>query len=594
MFAQPTSKFDAKLRLFYQQDDDGPAAAGFIPGRLADTCSGTTRQGLDDQGNSVILNPTGFVCGDVPELGNLNFNPIDYNTSLRLQAFAGGNADFLINNLLNANTISGVPELDRFGLRRDMFRASLKTNYEFENNMTLSMSASYNESQGASLRDLDLTPTESWYSYNARKSEDKGIDISLTSSDGGRLTWLVGANYYEQEFLTSATGGTFVAACPIAAFCPLFLPTGNDGGDFADVSSIYGAASFDITDKLTLGIEGRFQSEDRNDGISTITQSYEEFLPRITASYEVSDALTLYANWSQGFLPGLTNGVIINCSQQAYTSPFIDPNTGLPSSLSECDQMRATLGADFKEFTDTQTLDSIEIGFKIVGLNGRLNLNTAAYSYDWSNQPSTNFVTVYRDDDLNGVPNATPNTVQIASSGSSKSHGVEVDASYVATDNLRFDGSLSYNSNEYTNYLGLTTFARANGGSRNFQGNRAPRFPEWSGNISSTYTHQLNAMWEMFVRGDIVYQGETFTSSANLAKIRPFALADFRMGLEKDDLRLEIFVKNIFDETSWRGGLSYFDVGNPADPGTFDFNNLGVTVIPQEKRTFGIRAELSF
>ena len=284
LFAQPTPNWDAKLRIFYQEDDDSAPAAGFIPGRLADTCTGTSFESLDDAGNPVTLNPVQFICGQVPELSDLDFNPIDFNTQLRPAGLFNGDPDFLIDNLLNSSSVPGAPELDRFGLRRDIFRIGFNSDYTFDNGMVLTALASYNDNAASVLRDLDLTPVESWYAFNARSGEDFGFDLQLASGDDSRLRWLVGANYYEQEFLTSATGGSFVANCQFPG-CPLFLPTPNDGGDDVQVFGVYGSASYDVTERLTVGFEGRFQSEERSDGLADVSQTFDEFLPRVSISY---------------------------------------------------------------------------------------------------------------------------------------------------------------------------------------------------------------------------------------------------------------------------------------------------------------------
>ena len=74
------------------------------------------------------------------------------------------------------------------------------------------------------------------------------------------------------------------------------------------------------------------------------------------------------------------------------------------------------------------------------------------------------------------------------------------------------------------------------------------------------------------------------------------ALGCARIGFERDNFRIEGFVKNLFDEDTWRAGQSFTDFSITDTPvGVFfDFNKLGIILIPQDKRTMGIRTSLTF
>ena len=119
------------------------------------------------------------------------------------------------------------------------------------------------------------------------------------------------------------------------------------------------------------------------------------------------------------------------------------------------------------------------------------------------------------------------------------------------------------------------------------------RFPEWSGSLSATYTDEINAVWSWYVRGDLTYMGEAVAGETNLAVLDSYNLVNGRVGFEKEGMRLELYVKNLFDEDAWRSGTEFTDFSLTPDP-FFCFCNNGVILLPQDKRSFGLRATYEF
>lgn len=121
---------------------------------------------------------------------------------------------------------------------------------------------------------------------------------------------------------------------------------------------------------------------------------------------------------------------------------------------------------------------------------------------------------------------------------------------------------------------------------------RVDRFRKWAGSLYSTYTHPIGGEWDnIYYRGDVKYRGESVTGATNLAFTGDYSLVNAR--LEKEDLRLELYIKNLFDEDSWVGGWESSDFTAFGDR-FLGSENLGISLIPQDKRTFGFRASYSF
>lgn len=603
LYAKPTDDWTLRLRGFYQRDNDGPEAVAFLQGRLNDTCTGTTVQGLDNDRNPTTLNPTLFYCGTIPAPGKAGAPQVTSNTSFFPQILEATNPSIIADRLVNGGQVDGVPTIDSFGLVRSITRFSLTSDYELDNGTTITAIAAYNENNSNGMRDWDMTDVEAWYVTNPQAGEDYSFDIRAASSGDERLRWVAGANYYNQDYLTSAGGGTLVFTCAnfgalfgIGTNCDSagFFPVSVDGGDKVDVWAVYGSLSYDVSDDFTVDLELRYQNDERGDGVNTFTNTFKNFLPRLSLSYKPSDDVNLYTTASRGVLPGVINSNLINCQTIVYTVPFIDPYTGLPNTQNECDQFRNGLGDNYSLLTPEQKLDALEVGMKSVWMDGRLLLNVAAYFQKWKNSPYTSFYTIYRDDNEDGIPNTNPNFDSAAVPGSSEYYGVELESAFQITEAWSANLNVTYNENEFIEFTTATASQSTTLGTRPVDGNRSGRFPKWSGNLSSTYTAPLRGEWEWYVRGDVNYMGKATIGVTNLANLESYALFHTRFGIERDNLRVEGYVENVFDAKSWRGGQEFTDFSIIDAPGIFDFNKLGAILLPQDKRTFGIKTSYSF
>lgn len=69
----------------------------------------------------------------------------------------------------------------------------------------------------------------------------------------------------------------------------------------------------------------------------------------------------------------------------------------------------------------------------------------------------------------------------------------------------------------------------------------------------------LNDTFDWFIRPDMSYQGKTYTDESNLAWINDYWLVNMRTGIEKNGLRIEAFVRNLFDDDNYRAAASRND-----------------------------------
>ncbi len=606
LFATPSDNLSGRLRLFYHEDDDGPPAIAYLPGSAWDTCTGTSIRRPDDNGNMATLNPRQYICGRIPLPGQPGAPNVSVNTSLypailtritHPERCPEDCSNWLVENLVDKTTLDGVPARRTMGMSREILRSSLELDYGFANGMALAFKASYNDHGVNWIRDFDMTDFESFWTSDPQRNEDRGVELRLASSPDSRIGWLVGASWFKQEIALSGVGGDVVVACffPEAAGCfgPLSVTLPPTQGETAKTRGVFAAATVPLGPQFTLDLEARYMADQRI--TAGIGADYNELIPRVILRWQPNDNTNLYASYSRGVLPGVLNTNLINASREAFREPYVDRDTGRPSTESEYDQIRRK-APEAGESTPTQELDALEAGVKISLAGGRGQINAAAYYYKWTAQLFSNFVVYYQDDPdpamRDGVagPQQQPRTLEFNFPGDSKLWGVELESSWALDDNWSVAANVAWQDNEYTTFA--ATFVQDITGSRNLTGNQSGRYPELMGNLVLGYTDTLTADWDFFSRIDSMYYGKTWAGDGgNLARLDGYWMTNLRAGVERDNLRVELFVNNALEQDTWVGAVRYTDFTKFTG---FVFNIHGLMLAPQDLRTIGVQLDWSF
>ncbi|MSO97434.1 MAG: TonB-dependent receptor [Rhodospirillaceae bacterium] len=620
IFATPTDQFSARVRVFYAKDDDGPPAGGNIPGRLNDTCTGktiTTKVGD-------TARPVRYICGIVPKQGkaiNALGLPriIDSNTTSTSgrALLSTGNANYILTNLIKkpqAAALAGVPELDRIGMERNIFRLSGNSEYEFRNGITATAQGGYNKQQVNWVRDYTFTPFDNAYSRDPQDLEDYSLEARLASAQDQKLRWMVGVNYYEQDLITSGTGGDSIFLCvdtipgvlfgtcqvpanPLTAPAVLAFTNSAANTDHVETRGVYAALSYDITDQLTFNLEGRRQKDLLVRGLAVRTSAtFKSWLPRAILQFKPNDDTNIYASYAKGVIPGELNSAVLDNTSASTQAQFTA--LGILKLLPE------------------ETLDSYEVGWKQQFLDNRLSVNLAGYYGEWVNkksriQAAIQFTCgegpngVLTNPGCRGAALGEAGAGQLARtalgaffsptnvvvSGTSKIWGFELESNAALAEGWTAGWTLDYAGNKLTQFTANFILPYAN--FSNVKGNAHARFPKWSGSVNSAYQAQFTTDWEWFVRGDLSYFGKTFIDVDNLAQCDSYMLANARTGIESESARIEFFVKNLFDDNNWAACARFSEFDLPTDV-TFLTSYQTVVVSPQNKRQFGIRTSIKF
>jgi len=585
----PTDNFKIKLRGTLYETDDGPAAVIRVAGLAEHNFGGfnftdpvTGLPGVTETAfRGTIRTPSGAEIGT-------NTGQADFDRFLST-ALADGRAG---TNGEGIQTIGiSYDDLGGFGAKSEGLRLSANLNYEFQNNLALDILAGYNENEFLLLQDFDASPDLSFTNSIGQEAKDLSLEARLSGSNfEDRLRWSIGGNYLDIDV---ETVGGFRDEF---AFGGLFFP-----GLFVDrfttaseTIGIFGTLDYDLTDEFTVILEGRYQEDEISDGepglIGTSPTTFTNFLPRVLLQYQPSDDATFYASFSQGNLSGGFNPEIseLDMTQLAELNARV-PGTGL------------TFGEE--------TLTNYELGWKQTLFNGAAAFNLAGFFMNRKDQIFSGFELIRETPELFAMNGNEFRTVAFTNNGATTDIlGFELDGTIKASENLTLQGSLAWidaTIDSFPDGVNSGDFTAVFGPDQNVQGQRAPRFPEWSGSASAAYETPISgnflggdANW--FTRGDLFYTGEFFDENTNLAENAAAVDVNLRTGIKRDNISVEVFVTNLFQEDSPIGANNIADTSfdvrgfNPFGGPLFDFSRESVHVALRDRRQFGARVDYTF
>jgi iron complex outermembrane recepter protein len=273
----------------------------------------------------------------------------------------------------------------------------------------------------------------------------------------------------------------------------------------------------------------------------------------VSANYKVDNSTSVFARYANGF-----RAQTIQARDVAFE--------GAPS------------------VADAETINSVEVGFKSDLLDDTLRLNPAAFYY------------VIDDIQFSAIGGGANNTA-LVNADKGTGLGYEIDAQYLATDELTLTAGFSYNKTEIKDST-LSVFPC--GANATFAGNctvndaltpdnRAlvngnpfPQAPETIFNFTAHYTIPAGQDGEFYVFTDWAFQGKTnifLYDSVEFATDDNFE-GGLRIGYENfaNDYSIALFGRSITDEENLRGGI--------------DFSNL--TAIVNQPRVIDVEFKASF
>jgi iron complex outermembrane recepter protein len=293
---------------------------------------------------------------------------------------------------------------------------------------------------------------------------------------------------------------------------------GRTSAKQVEQEAVFGEATYDFTSQwsLTGGLRW-FRSEEHANSQNVFPffggppeerrvshMSEHKVTPKVSVSFKAKQDVLLYALAAQGFRQGGTNDA-------GFGSLIVVP-----------------------EGFDSDSLWNYEVGLKSAWLDRRVLLNLTVYAIRWSDIQTKN-----RTPDL-GFP-------YIGNAGKASSDGVEMELTALPMRGLELRASVAYQNARLTQDQPLA----ATDPDAGRDGDRIPNTPRLTANGSVQYTWPLTSQLDGVVRGEVSYVGESQTyfsaRSEFFQELAPYALADFRAGVQGQNWNATLFVKNAFD-----------------------------------------------
>lgn len=474
----------------------------------------------------------------------------------------------------------GGPSIDE----ADVWGLSATAEWDIGQNASLKSITAYREIDSRFASDNDgsfhtIAATDDQYNQDQFSQEFQ----FLGSTE--RMSWVGGLYYFEEsssdENTVSILPGLFdfletlpttldclaPPGVPVAPTCPAPTP-GVPGGPGNPVNvgldleldtfgkieltnyALYGEIDYILTDSLTLVLGGRLTEEEKDFSrsqfkrasgfaqlpLTTISDSWSSFTPRLGLNYQFENGSIVYANYSEGFKSGTFNGR----SNSLGTLESVEP----------------------------ETVQTYEVGFKTDLADSRLRINGAAFYNDYQDIQLTSVI----QDPLLGLQ------VFLINAAEAEVMGGELEL--LARPNVNWDFALGigYADSEIASID--PAFTATTGVA---QGNVLKKTPELSINASAQYSVPVS-FGDLAFRLDYAWQDDIFHSDANVPTTfeEAYGLLNARIALRREDSGFEValFGTNITDEVNFS---TIFQTGGGQ-----------TTAIPNRGSSYGITLSKQF
>ncbi len=558
LFFTPTDRLSAKLTLSYLEQDDGPPSTSLV-GRLP---------------NHNFTSPSGvtFFRGDASQDTPIAQNRFPSNPQDILGFDAANFAFVPIDTLPGADRLG----IRRNGLEREYFFGSLNLEYELPNGYTLAYLGGYSNEDANRLFDFEFSAEDNYYGQRNTDSRSDSHELKISSAGDQQLRWLAGLSLFNQSLYERDPGTAFGVGFP---FFPIAIEPGQavvlpGPRPIVDrdinTAAVFGSVAYDVTDALTLSLEGRWQKDELEDVLdpaagTTLAGDTTAFLPRLIGEYDLGDDVMLYASVAKGIRPTTINS-------QFVARPAAE---------------QAIIRAEFPELNITdlappEKIWTYEIGAKTSWADGRGIFNANVYYSDW--EESQDLRSLLTDVNGDGAPDSTLVTV---SGADIEAYGMELDGVFAATEQLTLSGALAWNK---TTLQGTDSIITRFFLDTSANGARLPQTPEFSGSAIVDYRDSLGlGGLNWFARAEGIYVGSRFASSLNLAETGDSFDLNLRVGVQNDRYSATLFVDNLTQDDTFESLRSNADCAtNAACP------TRALEVVLPRRRQVGLNLTVNF
>lgn len=490
--------------------------------------------------------PSDPSCANMADPSRLS-NPLCFNS----QWIAGPHKTYSThttpNDFVNTNFIGrGMkPESDL-----DLWGTSLTAEWAITDKLTLKSITAYRDLDGYWARDTDHSPLVILQTLNEYEQDQFTQELQLQGTAmNERLQWITGLYYFEEEGchldIVELAGAVF-----------------DSGGCIDNTSkAVFGQATYDITEKLSVTVGLRWTDEDKRfTPDSSVAQDNglgipagvlvlpmeegkvtdEEVDPYLNIAYRWTESLMTYASYSEGFKGG------------GFTQRVFPPRTDVP---------------DFQP----EFVKAYEVGFKSDWFDNRLRLNGAVFFTDYTDlQVNVDETSLGRVGEIGVI---TRNAAE------AEIFGFELELLALPADGWMIEAGVGYLDAEYSEISGLAQDAGLT------KGHELVNTPEWSVTTGISYRWEVGGLGTLIPRVDYSYTSKVYNNALNTPLLTQSSveLVNASLAFDSSDEKWSaaIAVHNLTDE-------DYLVTGND-DPGSGIIE--GVYAMP---RTWSVRIKRQF
>lgn len=586
--AKPTQTFQAGAEAGYG-NYDAVDLKGFVSGPLHETLSArvaVAHTRMDDWQRSYT---TGETIGSV-ELSQvrlfLAWTPTD---ALKTQLSIGGFADR--SDVQAGQLIAIIPQIPPAvplvsGLatyplapakataadftpgrdyRRDnwFYQANLRIDYELPANLTLTSLTSYSRFRADQLQDIDGLTLSNIDQQTDGRIESVSQELRLSGAVADRGHFVAGVNLARDAVLESGlvTLPQSTLAFTFTPFgLPLFTSFRDINNQHASTVAVFASGDFAVTDQLKVygGLRYtraliRFDgcSADSGDGVTSLDFGTLLNVFRGAGGLPPNPPIPPGGCYTAdaAFTPGLVRDKLDedNVSWRAGVEWTPAERTLLYANVSRGYKAGSfpTLGATLASQLAPATQESVlayEAGFKLTLLDRSLQLNGAAFHYDYDDKQVLGKV-------LDPVIGPLLRLVNVPKS---QLDGAELDVAWAPIQGLRVTAGASWLDSRINRpFLNFD----ATGALRDFGGEAFPNTPKWHLLGDIDYRWSVGDRLEAFVGASASYQSATNSQLGGLPilRVRGYTLVDLRGGVAAPDdaWRLGVWVRNVGDTYYW-------------------------------------------
>jgi len=459
------------------------------------------------------------------------------------------------------------------------------------------------------------TPTTcDGYQYQVRNQEDVSVELRLTSPSDQRLRWSIGTYYLDLERRVGVATGiddTFLGGTIERDLLDADVEQLVYDQFDSEVFALFGQLAYDVTDSIELSAALRWDREERevrnlvptgattdfidfdlstdsngngilwDDGgsplnpglnplinpsgtISDQEETFEQWQPKLSITWDLNEEWTTYANWGVGFKSGGFNNQGSAATIDLFINDFLAGagSTQAPVNVSD--------------IFEKETSNAFEIGFKSSLLGGDLSLEGAVYHTRVDDMQFFEFFV-----GPFGLLRVVNNIDEVEITG------VELSANAKIGDNWQVYANANYIDSEI----------KENSVRPDTVGNDAPYTAEYTVNLGAQYEQPIpNTDVDFVARADLQFVGPTwfhtvqdqvrdvqagFPGDYSRTERDAYHTLDLRLGVEAETWSLTAFARNLTDE-------DYLEEIIPAP----EFG--GSFIHPAAERSFGVEAVFRF